>query len=166
MGGQLRGGRNSSQGAGEFLTGPTAGGFELLEAPGYSRAPEVVAEVALELAGNGRHGEAGEAHAPLGVVTVDRIEQADAGDLAKVDQLGSAVGIAAGYMPGQRLIGLVQAGASQGVGEFPEELGGCCVLHPGDHPLRGATGVRGNASVRSLPGSGVTRVFARVGCQP
>ena len=46
--------------------------------------PDAVAEVAFELAEDRRRGEGGEGDAALGVEAVDRVDQAEAGDLEEV----------------------------------------------------------------------------------
>ena len=62
----------------------------------------MVAEVALELAGDRRHGERRELAAALGVEAVDRAEQRDARDLGQVVVgLGAAL-VAAGQAAGER----------------------------------------------------------------
>ena len=67
----------------------------LLDVAGDVHRPAAVAEVALELAEDGRDREGGEGGAALGVEAVDRLDQADARDLDQVVVgLGSA-GVAA-----------------------------------------------------------------------
>jgi hypothetical protein len=77
----------------------------------------VVAVVALELAGDRRHGERRELAAALGVEAVDRAEQRDAGDLGEVVlRLGAAL-VAAGQAAGEREEALEQLVARGEVAE-------------------------------------------------
>src|SRR5207342_2182897 len=59
-------------------------GRELLGGPGNLGRPRVVAEVALDLADDGRDGERGEARAPLDVEALDGLDEALEGHLLQV----------------------------------------------------------------------------------
>ena len=61
--------------------------MQLLEAPGWSDRPPVVAEVPLELTRDGGRGEGGEAGASLGTVAASGLDETEHGDLDQVVQL-------------------------------------------------------------------------------
>ncbi len=57
---------------------------QLLEVAGHPHRPGAVAEVALDLAEDRRHGEAREGHVAVGVEAIDRLEQTERGDLFEI----------------------------------------------------------------------------------
>ena len=59
-------------------------GHQVVEAARHAHGPDPVAEVAFQLAEDGRRGKGGEGDAALGVEAVDRVEQAEVGDLEEV----------------------------------------------------------------------------------
>ena len=75
---------------------------ELLQVARHAHRPALVAEVALELAEDRRHGERRERRLARRVEAVDRLEQAERGDLDQVVELLPAALVAAGELPRQR----------------------------------------------------------------
>jgi len=74
---------------------------EVLHPAGHVHVPRVVAEVALELAGDGDHGVRGE-RAPLGVVPIHGLHEAEPGHLLEVLDALAPAAVAAGQPPGDR----------------------------------------------------------------
>jgi hypothetical protein len=72
-----------------------------LEFARHPDSPAVVAEVALEFSEDGGEGKARERESALGVEAVDRLEQAERGDLLEIVGVGAAV-IAASEVGGER----------------------------------------------------------------
>ena len=66
-----------------------------------AHGPCLVAEVAFDLAQDGRRGVGGEAHVAREIEAVDRLHEPDAGDLHEVVQRLAAVGVARGEGAGQ-----------------------------------------------------------------
>ena len=75
---------------------------ELLEVARHAHRPALVAEVALELAQDRRHGERGERGLALRVEAVDRLQQAERGDLHEVVERLAAALVAPGELAGER----------------------------------------------------------------
>ena len=94
--------RRAAQGLGQRVVGRGDGQPQLLQAAGHPDRPGAVAEVPLELADDGRDGEAGEVDAPVGVEPVDRLDQADHRDLVQVVGGLAAAAVAVGQVLGQR----------------------------------------------------------------
>ena len=57
---------------------------QVLERARHADQPRVIAQVALELAGDRRNGEGGERRASVGFESIDRLHEADEGDLLEV----------------------------------------------------------------------------------
>ena len=81
---QLRGGRLPAEARGERGGGPTEPGVQVLEAAGHMDRPGGVAKVPAQLAGDRRPGVCAERDADRRVVSLDRLEHAEAGDLEEV----------------------------------------------------------------------------------
>src|SRR5215212_1808116 len=75
---------------------------ELLEVARDAHRPALVAEVALELAEDGRHGEAGERGLAVGIEAVDRLEQTERSDLDEVVEGLAAALVAPRELAGER----------------------------------------------------------------
>ena len=73
----------------------------LLSSARHVYRPAEVAEVALELTENRRHRERGEGGPALGVEAVDRLDEAQAGDLEKVVERLSRAGVPSGELARQ-----------------------------------------------------------------
>src|SRR3954471_8261815 len=86
--------------------------LQLLEAARDAHRPRLVAEVALDLAEDGRRRVGREAHLAGDVEAVDRLHDPDARDLDEVVERLPAAGVAAGERPGERehLLGELVAG--------------------------------------------------------
>ena len=87
----------AAQVGGQVVDGVADAHGALLQVAGHAHGPALVAEVALELAGDGGHREARE-RARLGVVAVDGLDQAQAGDLLEIVQ--GLAGVAVARRPG------------------------------------------------------------------
>ena len=74
--------------------------LELLEVARHADGPAVVAEVALELSEDGGDGKARERESAPGVEALDRLEEAERGDLLEIVGVGAAV-IAASEVVGE-----------------------------------------------------------------
>ena len=115
--GQLEGRRGVAAPGRQLLLRADQREDALLVAAHDLHRPAVVAVVALELAGDRRHGEGRELAAAFGVEAVDRAEQPDAGDLHEVVQrLGAAV-VAPGEAAGERQEAFDELVAGGGVAE-------------------------------------------------
>jgi hypothetical protein len=86
----------------ELIRGPLHRPGALLQRSGDAHGPAVVSEVALELAGDGRHSEGGERASAAGVVALDGVQKPDRGDLGEVLAVTAAVRVAAREMVRQR----------------------------------------------------------------
>ena len=75
---------------------------ELLQVARHAHGPALVAEVALELAEDRRDRERGERGLALRVEAVDRLQQAERGDLHEVVERLAAALVAAGELAGER----------------------------------------------------------------
>ena len=92
---------------------------------GHPHGPDAVAEVALQLAEDRRRGEGGEGDAALGVEAVDRVEQAEVGDLEQVVEGLAGAAVAQGQALGEGHVAPHQLLAHGGVvvaGEALPEL--------------------------------------------
>src|SRR3954447_7211536 len=100
--GDLGGSRRAPELAGQLVGDAVDPHGELLEVARHPDRPPLVAEVALELTEDRRHGEGGERGLALGIEAVDRLQQPERGDLDQVVELLAAALIAAGELAGQR----------------------------------------------------------------
>ena len=82
--GDLAGGREAAELLAQRLGGLLDARDRLLDAARHVDRPRAVAEVALELAEDRRHGVGGEGDPAVGVVAVDRLDEAEVRDLAEV----------------------------------------------------------------------------------
>ena len=85
--GELAGRRRPPELGAELAVGGHDPLGALLQLARRPDAPCVVAEVALDLAGHGRHGVGAEGDPALGLVAVDRLHQPDGGDLDEILEL-------------------------------------------------------------------------------
>jgi hypothetical protein len=74
----------------------------VVQAARYPHGPDAVAEVAFELAEDGRRGEGGEGDPARGVEAVDRVQQAEVGDLEEVVEGLAGAAVALGEAVGER----------------------------------------------------------------
>ena len=88
---------------------------ELLQVARHADRPRAVAEVALELAEDRRHGVARERDLARGVEAVDRLDQAERGDLDEVVERLVGALVAAGELAGERQEALGELLARDGV---------------------------------------------------
>jgi hypothetical protein len=100
--GDLRDRRRAAELALEFRGGVLDGQRAFLERPRNAYGPAFVAEVALELPGDGRHGVGRERAPAGGVVALDGVEQTERGDLHEVLGLSAAAVVAAGEVLRER----------------------------------------------------------------
>lgn len=90
------GGPAAGDGLGQVLGGEAHAVAQVLDAAGHVQGPHVVAEVPLDLAGDGRHRVALERVAARGVVPVDGLDQAEGRDLPQVLEALAAAAEASG----------------------------------------------------------------------
>src|SRR5262245_55082265 len=76
---------------------------ELLEVARHAHGPRLVAETALELADDRERCERRERDAPFGIVAIDRVQQADGGDLREILEWLPAANETPGQIFGERL---------------------------------------------------------------
>src|SRR5690349_8355042 len=81
--GELAGGGCAAEVGGELLGGLVELERELLQIARDANRPAVVAEIALELAEDGRHREAREGEAAARIEAIDCLQQPDRGDLVQ-----------------------------------------------------------------------------------
>ena len=116
--GDLGGGRGAPEGRREVLGGAVHLHPQLVQPARYVDGADVVAEVPLDLADDGRHREGRELHAAVGVEAVDRVDQPDRADLDDVLHRLVAAAEAGGRVPHEREVGLDEGAA------HPVVLGG------------------------------------------
>jgi hypothetical protein len=75
---------------------------KLLGAPRHVYGPSEITEIALELAQDRRHGERREGGPSVGVVAVDRFDQAETGHLQQIVERLPGAAVAARQLAGQR----------------------------------------------------------------
>src|SRR3954452_4854702 len=95
-------GRRAAELARERLAGAHDARAELLDVARDAQHPTAVAEVALQLAGDRRHGERREPHVARDVEAVDGLQQAERRDLLEVVQRLALAGVATGEAPRER----------------------------------------------------------------
>jgi hypothetical protein len=126
--GDLADGGRPAQLLGENADDAAEAQVELLDPPGHPDRPPLVPEVALQLADDRRGGVGRELEAPVRVEPVDRLQQAQGGDLDQVVERLAAVGEPPGQILGQPHVGgdeVVAQGAVARLGvlvELPAEL--------------------------------------------
>ena len=148
---ELRGGRGAPERLGQPLRLARELEAAVLQPARDMQRPGLVAEVALELAEDGRHREAGELGAATGLEAVDRLDEPDAGDLDEVVERLLAVAVAAGELACEREVALDQLVAQPRVARVPvlgEQLrlvGGVGRARRKSRAARGEeSGLRGN----------------------
>src|SRR4051812_31361899 len=109
----LGGRRRAAELARELLAARLELDRELLQVARDAHRPAAVAEVALELAQDGGDGETRERRLATWVKAVDRLQQAEAGDLDQVVQRLSPALVAAGELAGERQEATDQRGAGR-----------------------------------------------------
>jgi hypothetical protein len=99
--GEFRPRRRPAELLGESGAGRAESEGQFLDPPGYPHRPGRVAEVPLERADDRGHGVGGEGHRPGGVVPVDRLDQAERGDLVQVFHGFTVPPVSGGQVSGQ-----------------------------------------------------------------
>ncbi len=90
-------------------------GHAVVQAARHPHRPDSVAEVALELAEDRRRGKGGEGDAALGVEAIDRVEQAEVGDLEQIVEGLAGAAVAQGKPLGKGHVAPHQLLANGGI---------------------------------------------------